>query len=88
MVIFKKHFFKEKSLDAPSFHWIQKEDPNQIEGLHFTRRMFGLSSFVLKGSIGEHPSSYTKKCSAEVAEMRDDLYVHDLIDTARKDTAI
>ena len=43
--------------------------------------MFGLveSPFILEGTIDEHLSSYKEKYPAEVAEIRDDLYVEDLI---------
>ena len=37
------------------------------------------SPFILQGAMSEHLISCTKKYSAEVAEIRDDLYVDDLI---------
>ena len=43
--------------------------------------MFGLvqSRFISEGTIGKHLSNYTEKYPAEVADIRDDLYVDDLI---------
>ena len=43
--------------------------------------MFGLvqSPFILKVKIDEHLSSYTEKYPAEVAEIRNNLYVDDLV---------
>ena len=43
--------------------------------------MFGSvqSLFIVEGKIDNHPYSYTEKFSAEVAEIRDGLYVNDLI---------
>ena len=72
---------KKEDRDALRFHWARKEDPNQIEVLGFTRLAFSLvqSPLILEGTIDEHLSSYTEKYPAEVAEIRDDLYVDDLI---------
>ena len=74
-------WIKKRDRHALRFHWVWKEDPKQIEVLRFTRLGFGLvqSPFILQGAMSEHLLSYTKKYSAEVAEIRDDLYVDDLI---------
>ena len=37
------------------------------------------SPLILEGTIGEHFSSYTEKYPIEVTEIRDGLYVDDLI---------
>ena len=67
--------------DDLRFHWIKEKDPNQIETLRFTRRVFGLvqSPFILGGTLQEHLGSYIEKYPTEVSEIKDDLYVDDLI---------
>ena len=67
--------------DALRFHWIKERVPNQIETLRFTRLVFGLvqSPFILGGTLQEHLGSYIEKYPTEVAEIKDDLCVHDLI---------
>ena len=58
-----------------------KEDPNQIKILRLKRLVFGLvqSHFISEGTIDKHLSNYTEKYPAEVADIKDDLYVDDLI---------
>ena len=59
----------------------KKEDSSQIEVLWFTRFLFGLVQprFLFKGIVDEHRTSYTVQYTAEVAEIKDDLDVDDLI---------
>ena len=65
--------------------WIKKEDKkedsSQIEVLWFTRFLFGLVQppFLFKGTVDEYWTSYTVQYPAEVAEIKDDLDVDDLI---------
>ena len=72
---------KADNRDALWFHWIKERDPNQIETLRFTRLVFALvqSLFILGGTLQEHLGSYIEKYPVEVAEIKDDLYVDDLI---------
>ena len=72
---------KPDDRDALRLHWIKEKDPNQIETLRFTRLVFGLvqSSFILGGALQEHLGIYIEKYPIEVAEIKDDLYVDDLI---------
>ena len=64
---------KAKDRDALRFHW--------IEVYRFTRALFGLnqSPFQLGGTLEQHLSSLEKEFPAEVTEIRDDLYVDDLL---------
>ena len=73
---------KNEDRDALRFHWVRKDDPNQIKVLRLTKLVFGLlvqSHFILEGTIDKHRSSYTERYRAKVAEIRDDLYVDGLI---------
>ena len=64
---------KTDDRDALRFHWIKERDPNQI--------VFGLIQFpfILGGTLQEHLETYIEKYPIEVAEIKDDLYVDDLI---------
>ena len=72
---------KADDRDALRFHWIKERDPNQIEILRYTRLVFGLIQFpfILGGTLQEHLETYIEKYPIEVAEIKDDLYVDDLI---------
>ena len=72
---------KTDDRDALRFHWIKERDPNQIEILRYTRLVFGLIQFpfILGGTLQEHLETYIEKYPIEVAEIKDDLYVDDLI---------
>ena len=47
----------------------------------FTRALFGLnqSPFLLGGTLKQHLSSLEEQFATEVAEIKDDLYVDDLL---------
>ena len=72
---------KADDRDALRFHWIKERDPNGIEILRYTRLVFGLIQFpfILGGTLQEHLETYIEKYPIEVAEIKDDLYVDDLI---------
>ena len=78
---FLKIWIKADDRDALRFHWIKERDLNQIETLWFKRLVFGLvqSPFILGGTLQEHLGSYIEKYPTEVSEIKDDLYVDDLI---------
>jgi hypothetical protein len=64
---------KAKDRDALRFHW--------IEVYRFTRALFGLnqSPFQLGGTLEQRLSSQEKEFPAEVTEIRNGLYVDDLL---------
>ena len=72
---------KADDRDTLRFHWIKERNPNQIETPRFTRLVFGLvqSPFIWGGTLQEYLGSYIEKHLIEVAEIKDDLYVDDLI---------
>ena len=72
---------KAANRDALRFHWIKERDPNQVEILWFTKLIFGSvqSPVFLGGSLQEHLETYIEKYHIEVAEIKDDLYVDNLI---------
>lgn len=73
--VFLQIRIKKEDCNALRFHWVRKEDPNQIEILRYTRLVFGL---VHRRNNRRTSSSYTEKYTAEVAEIRDDIYFDDL----------
>jgi hypothetical protein len=72
---------KAKDRDALRFHWINEQNPEEIEVYRFTQALFGLnqSPFLLGGTLEQHLSSQEKEFPAEVTEIRDGLYVDDLL---------
>ena len=72
---------KEEDRDVLRFHWIKDKDPNKIEILRFTRALFGLvqSPFLLAATIEEHLKRYEDSYPIEIAEIRQSLYVDDVI---------
>ena len=72
---------KEKDRDALRFHWINEENPKEIEVYRFTPALFGLnqSPFLLGGTLEQHLSSQEQEFPTEVAEIRDGMYVDDLL---------
>ena len=72
---------QEKDRDVLRFHWISDDDSKKIEVYRFTRALFGLnqSPFLLGGTLEEHLNSLEKEFPLEVAEIRDSLYVDDLV---------
>ena len=63
------------------FYSDMNQKRGQIEVLWFTRFLFGLVQppFLFKGTVDEYWTSYTVQYPAEVAEIKDDLDVDDLI---------
>ena len=72
---------KDGDRDALRFHWIKDRDPSQIDLLRFTRLVFGLvqSPFILGATLQEHLQKYTEEYPKEEAEIKEDLYVDDLM---------
>ena len=72
---------KKEDWDALRFHWINEENPSEIEVYRFTHALFGLnqSPFLLGGTLEQHLSSQEKQLPTEVAEIKDGLYVDDLL---------
>ena len=72
---------KKEDRDALRFYWINEENPSEIEVYRFTRALLGLnqSLFLLGGTLEQHLSSQEKKFPTEVAEIKDGLYVEDLL---------
>ena len=72
---------QKKDRDALRFHWISEENPREIEVYRFTRALFGLnqSPFLLGGTLEQHLSSQEEQFPTEVAEIKDGLYVDDLL---------
>ena len=71
---------KEQDRDALRFHW-RADDQSNIETLRFTRALFGLapSPFLLGGVIEHHLDSWESRKPQAVAELRESLYVDDLL---------
>ena len=72
---------KEKDRDALRFHWVSEENPKEIIVYRFTRALFGLnqSPFLLGGTLEQHLSSQEEEFPLEIAEIKDGLYVDDLL---------
>lgn len=71
---------KEGDRDALRFHW-KKEGESKVETLRFTRALFGLvsSPFLLGGVLRCHFASWESRKPKIVAELRNSLYVDDLV---------
>ena len=71
---------KEEDRDSLRFHW-RTNGQAQIETLRFTRALFGLgpSPFLLNGVLGAHLDAWEERRPDIVAELRDGLYVDDLL---------
>ena len=71
---------KEQDRDALRFHW-RADDQSNIETLRFTRALFGLalSPFLLGSVIEHHLDSWESRKPQAVAELRESLYVDDLL---------
>ena len=67
--------------DSLRFHWIKDREILGTVVLGFTRLMFGLSPspFVLEGTIKHHLGWYEKEQSETVIELKQSMYVDDLI---------
>ena len=71
---------KEEDRDSLRFHW-REPGSTKIETYRFTRALFGLKSspFLLGGVINEHLKIWEPRQSEIIKELRDDLYVDDLM---------
>ena len=74
---------KEEDRDALRFHWKPRSQTN-IETFRFTRALFGLTSspFLLCGVIQGHLQAWEQREPELVAQIRNSLYVDDLISGA------
>lgn len=67
--------------DALRFHWITRENPEQVRTLRFTRALFGLgpSPFLLGGVIQHHLNICRPDYPDAVPDIERGLYVDDLL---------
>ena len=71
---------KEEERDSLRFHW-RRPGHSETEVYRFTRALFGLTSspFLLGGVISQHLARWEAQCPETVKEIRDGLYVDDLL---------
>ena len=72
---------KEEDRDVLRFHWIDEENPHEVTVYRFTRALFGLnqSPFLLGGTLDQHLTSVAEEFPDEVVEIKDSLYVDDIL---------
>ena len=72
---------REEDRDALRFHWIDRENPEKVRTLRFTRALFGLgpSPFLLGGVIQHHLDICKPDYPETVSEIERGLYVDDLL---------
>lgn len=72
---------REEDRDVLRFHWIDDESPSGVAVYRFTRALFGLnqSPFLLGGTLDYHLTSLEKDFPDEVNEIKESLYVDDII---------
>ena len=72
---------KEAEHSALRFHWIKDKSTEELEVLRFTRVVFGLapSPFLLNAVIQQHLESMQSEYLETVQEIKNSLYVDDLI---------
>ncbi|XP_022777758.1 uncharacterized protein LOC111319209 [Stylophora pistillata] len=72
---------KEAERDALRFHWIKDKSTEKLEVLRFTRVVFGLvpSPLLLNAVIQQHLESVQSEYPGNVQEIKNSLYVDDLI---------
>ena len=72
---------REEDRDALRFHWIDRENPEKVRTLRFTRALFGLgpSPFLLGGVIQLHLGIFKPDYLETVPEIERGLYVDDLL---------
>ena len=75
---------READRDVLRFHWIRDKNSRDVEALRFTRVLFGLgpSPFLLNGVLQQHLENLSETYPETVREIRDSLYVDDLISGA------
>ena len=71
----------EQDRDAMRLHWLSDLETRKIAQYRFTRAIFGggPSPFLLGATIAEHLKQYEEKQFEVVQEIRDSLYVDDII---------
>ena len=71
----------EQDRDAMRLHWLSDLETRQVAEYRFTRAIFGggPSQFLLGATIAEHLKQYEEKQPKVVEEIRDSLYVDDII---------
>eukprot|EP00794_Sanderia_malayensis_P000965 gene965-biopygen216 len=81
---------REAERDVLRFHWVTDMDRNKKETLRFTRVLFGLSQspFLLGGTIEQLLRSKESEYPAEVEEIRQSIYVDDLLLSANKSSEL
>ena len=81
---------REKDRDVLRFHWIKNQDQNQIVTYRFTRSIWGLnqSPFILGGTVEEHLTLYENIHPEVVSEIRNSLYVDDMISGGFNETEV
>ena len=72
---------KEAERDALRFHWMKDKSTEELEVLRFTRVVFGLapSRFLLDAVIQQNLESVQSEYPGTVKEIKNSLYVDDLI---------
>jgi hypothetical protein len=72
---------KEEDRDVLRFHWMDEENPHEVTVYRFTRALFGLnqSPFLLGGTLDQHLMSGAEEFTDEVIEIKDSLYVDDIL---------
>ena len=72
---------RESDRDVLQFHWIDEQDPSKVVVYRFTRAPFGLnqSPFLLGGTLGQHLTSLEGEYPEVVAEIKESLYVDDVL---------
>ena len=72
---------KKEDRDVLRFHWIDEENPHEVTVYRFTRALFRLnqSPFLLGGTLDHHLTSVAEEFPDEVVEIKDSLYVDDIL---------
>ena len=78
---FLQIWIAEQDRDAMRLHWVSDLETRKIAEYRFTRAMFGEgpSPFLLGATLAEHLKQYEEKQLQVVEEIRDSLYVDDII---------
>ena len=73
---------REQERDALRFHWIEDRETMAKVVLRFTRPLFGLiqSLFILGAVVDAHLEASREKFPETVAEVKDNIYVDDIVD--------
>ena len=72
---------RKEHRDALRFHWIENTSTCETTALRFTRAVMGLvqAPFLLNGIIEYHFENYKEELREIVEEIKDDIYVDDVI---------